>query len=49
MHMTNYRSVSELLTNANYLKLVEAINLLKETKPLAIVPKVIVYNPTYCT
>ena len=34
---------------ANNVKLVAAINRLKEMKPLATVPKTIIYNPHYFT
>jgi len=38
-----------LLLAANNVKLVEAINRLKEMKPLATMPKGIVYNSAYWT
>jgi hypothetical protein len=47
MNFYNNCSVLELTTNANYMKLVAAINRMKEMKPLVPVPVEIVFNPTY--
>ena len=46
--MTKF-STGTLLQLEGYVKLVEAVNRLKETKPLVTLPKGIVYNPAYHT
>ena len=49
MNSTNEKLFLGLVTNANYVKLVEAINRAKEMKPLVTVPKGVLYNPAYYT
>jgi hypothetical protein len=46
-HERYYTMNPSLLLSANNVKLVEAINRLKEMKPLAVIPKGIIYNPAY--
>jgi len=47
MSVPNNRSILELTTTANYVKMVEAMNRLKEMKPLVTIPTGIVLNPVY--
>ena len=49
MNFSNNRSIVEFTAAANYVKLIAAINRLKEMKPPITVPKLILYNSAYHT